>query len=314
MIKKLGNLLVGVLLCFFLVCPLKGRAAELETERSCSLTLEYSANGQGFDGLEIHIYRVAEAFSDGTFELINPYSTYPIKIHGITSQKEWKDVAYTLTSYLNADQVEADQTGKTDGNGKITFEKLKTGIYLIDRVTTKNSKGMYTFESFLLYLPMPTGEGEYEYQVSAKPKFVFEEKEIDGTATVLKLWKDDGKESQRPDAVTVDILQDGNLWKSIVLNEDNDWFYSWKIPEGSGQWSVVEKNVPEAYTVTTSANGVSFVIVNTRTDENPGEIELPQTGDTAPMWLYIGAMSVSGLILIILSVSGLRGKNHEKKK
>lgn len=315
--KKLKNLFFGVLLCVLLVCPIDGNAAELETGRSCSLTLDYSANGKGFEGLEIRIYRVAEAFSDGTFELITPYAGYPVKIHGITSQKEWKDAAHTLNSYLHADHLKADRTEKTDAKGKAVFGELKTGLYLIDGVTAKNSKGIYTFESFLVYLPTPLEGGSFNYQVNAKPKYRFEEKETERTASVLKLWKDNGKESQRPDSVEVNILKDGSIWKSVILNEDNHWTYSWKIPAGSGQWSVVEKNVPKGYTVAVSSNGTSFVIVNTKAEEKTGGTsgtELPKTGDTAPIWLYIAALSASGMLLLLLGAFSLRGEKHEKKK
>ena len=73
--RKQITVLIGlVALCMAMVCPLSVQAATpLDPTADTSLTLHYQKEEQAFSDLSISIYRVAEAFPDGTFELIEPF-------------------------------------------------------------------------------------------------------------------------------------------------------------------------------------------------------------------------------------------------
>jgi hypothetical protein len=62
---------------------------------------------------------------------------------------------------------------------------------------------------------------------------------------------------------------------------------------------VVEKDVPEEYTVVISNTETCFVITNTRTapPDDP-----PYTGDDISLGFWTGAMVVSGLLLVLTGI------------
>ena len=293
------TILIGLCLALLLcACIQPGRVhalTPLEPDHICSLTLHYTQDGLGFEGLSVRIYRVAEAFPDGTFELVAPFSGYPVNIHGITSQKEWQDVASTLKAYVAADQVEPTAVATTDETGTAVWENLQTGLYFVHGVIAEKESGTYQFNDFMVYLPTPLeGEG-FDYDVEAVPKCT---QFIPNTHfSLVKLWKDAGNEQDRPKSVTVDILKDGQLHETVVLSQENNWSYNWTVPEGTEVWTVVERDVPAGYTVSISENGYAFVITNTKT--NP--VDPPVTGDVFPLWLLTSSLCISGFAIVLLS-------------
>lgn len=297
--------LLAALLCLLL--SVQVFAAETpDTERACSLTLHYTQSGAGLPGLEIAAWRVGDVYADGTYALTVPYS---VEIQGITSETEWRDTAATLSAYLTADAVAPACTATTDETGTALFSDLPVGLYLIRGLTAATEAGTCMFDDFLMFLPRNVG-GSYAYDVEAVPKyasFVPTPEELE--YSLLKLWKDAGAAAVRPDKVYVDILRDGQLWESVTLSAENSWHYSWKAPAGH-DFAVVERQVPEGYTVTVSETETAFVLTNTA----PPDTDNPQTGDTAPVLLYIILLSLSGLALVLLGVWALRRKSHDQSR
>lgn len=300
--------LLGVLLCLIiLVQPLCVFAEGMDTARECNLVLTYAKEGIAFADLEIKLYRVARTTDVGVFEKLAPYDQYPVEVSRITSQTEWNEVATTLRGYVQADGLEPYRTATTNAEGNAVFEKLETGLYLVAGVTAEDT---YVFFDFMLSLPA-VQDGECIYDVSAKPKSRLTEPSEDPvTYTVLKLWKDEGYEKNRPAEVTVDILKDGTVVETVVLNANNDWKYSFQCQDGKSVWTVVERNVPKGYAVKVTDKETSFVIVNTWEDQ---PVDPPKTGDTFPLRLYIVVTCIAGSALMILGVAAGR-KNHEQKK
>lgn len=294
--------------CCCLLQPLTIYAVTpLDPAHRCSLTLHYTQEGVGFAGLEVRLYRVAEAFTDGTFALIEPFSGYPVNIHGITSQLEWRDVANTLTAYIAADQVQPDREDKTGEEGTVVFSDLETGLYLVSGAVAGNDRGVWRFDAFVVYLPA-AGEEDFNYDVEAIPKCG---SFTPGTEySVIKLWKDGGRAGERPVSVTVDLLKDGTLQETVVLSAENDWSYSWRTADAQGLWTVVERDVPEDYQVVITNQETTFIITNT----SPDTSEVPDTGDTSPLWFYVVTLCISGLGLLLVGAWGMRGKKYENGK
>ena len=294
--KILSALCLLLMVCAFLQPHRVHALTPLEPERPSSLTLYYTQDGQAFPDLDIRIYRVAEAHPDGTFDLLEPFSEYPVNIHGITSQKEWQDVSSTLRTYITADQVAPTRVATTNEEGTAIFSDLKTGLYLVCGVLAENETGIYRFNDFMVYLPTPLEEGDFDYDMEAKPKCTqFVPKKA---YSVVKLWKDAGNEGSRPKSVTVDILKDGVVYDTVVLSADNNWSYVWSVPEDGSLWSVLEKNVPDDYKVTISENAAGFTITNTKpTHEDP-----PKTGDMTTLWHFAVCLCVSGFGLVLMGL------------
>ena len=297
--KKSLRVLTTLILVCLVLQPLSVTAAEqVDTARKGSIHLEYSHNGIRFPDQEIRIYRVAEMYADGSYERIAPFDRFPVRMHGFTSQKEWQDTANTLAAYITAEEIPPTATKTTNDSGNVLFSELKVGVYLVMGVTTKTDTHTYRFENFCIFLPRPLSDGRQEYDIKAKPKSSAtphpeEPKEI--PFQVVKLWKDEGLQKQRPQRVTVDILKNGVVQNTVLLDADNNWTYSWMAPEGEDVWSVMEKDVPAEYTVVITSSGSSFTITNSRQvpEGNP-----PKTGDTFALRSWLALMSLSGILLM----------------
>lgn len=339
--KRIACILCALMLCVNLLPA--AFAAGPDLSRPCSLTLSYGQSEDGLAGLDISVYRVAEINADGMYQLRGDYAGYPVKIHGITSQTEWQNTASTLVSYIAADALSADAAVKTDEEGKAVFADLKPGLYLVKGVTAEKDREIWTFRHFMVYLPTPVGN-TYDYDVEAVPKYSRTPVgENDREYKVTKLWKDSENRENRPVSVTVDLLRDNAVVKTVVLSAENHWSYSWR---GTGNWSVVEREIPAGYHVSLGDAGTTFIVTNTwepdfpppiDPDEipedpddppddpddppedpddpkDPGDSDVPETGDTSPLWLYIIVMCISGFGLMLLGVGSMRGKKHEKKR
>ena len=284
-----------------LLLPVCASAASLDTEAQTSLTLYYQKGEVVFPQLQVGVYRVAEALPDGSFRLIEPYASYPVRIDDITDQKQWQDVAQTLFSYIVAHGVAPDQTVKTDDRGVATFNGLKTGLYYVQEVVAQHTDGDYVFNRFMIYLPTPNADGSHGYEVEARPKCT---EFIPKTQyTVTKLWQDALNSQDRPKEVTVDIYRNGVLQETQVLSARNNWTYTWFVTgEDQGGWTVTEREMPEHYKVTLRQNGSSFTLVNSR----QGKPQPPKTGDTFNPLPWVLVMCFSGVLLLIVSIYGRR--------
>ena len=304
--RLLCILTILVLLCTC-AAPLSARGAELvDPDRKCSLKLDYSSEGIGFADLDIQIYRVAAFSADGSYGLCEPFSSLPVKIHGITSQKEWRDAANTLAAYAASQGIAPTRTERTDETGSVLFDDLQTGIYLILGVNAATEDGIYLFESFCSFLPRPRDDGSLSYHLTAKPKNAYTPKPEEPEEVeyhVVKLWKDTGDQTHRPDSITVDILKNGVLQETVTLSAANNWTYSWTAPEGDDVWTVVETDVTDGYTVVISLNGTAFNITNSRpVHPDPGGGDGPTTGDTFPLRTWLMTMCASGILLMVFGI------------
>ena len=65
---------------------------------------------------------------------------------------------------------------------------------------------------------------------------------------VQKVWEDDGNEANRPEEITVQLLENGTVVDTVILNRKNNWEYTWDDLESSSKWQIVEADVPAGYT------------------------------------------------------------------
>lgn len=299
--NRIFSIIVTLCLSLLLLLPLQVYAANpIDTTHPCSLRVEYSYDLQVFPHEDIALYRVADHFADGTWELSGDFSDYPVNIHGITSQTEWRQVTSTLLAYAAADHLQPLRQATTDAAGQVLFENLTAGIYLIPGCIIENSNGLYQFEAFLVVLPHPVEEGEHLYDVTSKPKCsLFTPTPEQRQYTIVKHWRDAGYENSRPTAVTVDILNNGQVVMTQQLSRENNWTFSWDTLDDGSIWQVVERDVPPGYTVTVTREGDSFLLTNT----HPGApVKPPQTGDPMVFWPYILVMCISGCALLLLGI------------
>ena len=81
--------------------------------------------------------------------------------------------------------------------------------------------------------------------------------------TVRKVWSN-GNANHANDSITVNLLKDGRVERSQVLNAENGWAYTFdRLLEGH-TWTVEEAEVPAGYTVSYSTVGTMTTIINTK--------------------------------------------------
>lgn len=86
--------------------------------------------------------------------------------------------------------------------------------------------------------------------------------------SVRKVWSD-GSANHTNDSITVNLLKDGKVEKSQVLNAENNWAYTFdRLAEGH-TWTAEEAAVPTGYTVSYKKEGTETTITNTKNDTPP---------------------------------------------
>lgn len=308
--KKLILFLCACLLTVGIVLP-AAAITPIDPAKPSSLTLQYSFGGKAFEGLRINTYRIAEVFPDGTYELTGDFASYPVNIHGITSQAEWKQITSTLAAYIAADSLAPSATLTTNASGVVAFRDILPGMYLTTSVRVESPKEVVIFENFITVIPYPADDGGHDYDVVAYPKydsFTPSEREIE--YKVIKLWSDKGSENKRPASLEIEILKNGSAESVVTLSAENNYSYTWSAPDDGSIWQAVERNIPEGYTVTVDRSGNSFVITNTLKTEDP---DSPPTGDTVVVWHFALPMSLAGGVLLVIAAWRKRSEDAEEK-
>lgn len=307
--RQISTFLISLALCLLLAAVLTfavGARTAVETDKLGSISLTYCYDGQAFEGLEIKLYRVANVDRSCEFTLTGNFADYSVEVNTVKTQDEWRQIASTLHAYAAADSIEPTIAGITDAEGKIQFNDLATGLYLVQGVTTDYLGGYCTFDSFMLSVPTVYSEIDNDtwvYDLEAVPKSVHAEPG-EKTYTVNKVWKDAGVEDKRPPTIKVELIRNGILHEEVILSAENDWSYSWTVVDDGAQWLVVEREIPEGYLVSIDQNNTTFLIANTHEDDDPP----PGTGDTTDIYLYVIIMCIAGVALLAVGIGMHRGK------
>lgn len=295
-LRKTLCVLLCALLCVVLL-PSSLYAAE-----GGSITLHYESGVCGFD-----FYRIADFSEARGFTVIAPFDGYTESISSLQKLSsldadEQRTLASTLEAVVKRDKLAATYSGKTDEQGNLVWSEAAGGIYLILGENTRDETYIYKPAPILVSIPCKDAAGaESNHAVVDGVKFEKEPLENHVSHKVLKLWKDEGNESKRPETLSVQLLRDGVLYETVVLNAENGWSYSWDKLSAGYSWSVVEAEVPKGYAMTVVKNGATFVLENTYEEETPPtppgpppEDQLPQTGQ---LWWPVPLMILLGLLL-----------------
>ena len=287
-----------------LLSPLTARAAEAVNtgKEDCTLSIQHAYDSSPLDGASFDLYYVASMSEAPELTVDEQFKAYPVPALGMT-QEEWQDYAETLAGYIARDGIEPAASKTTDANGTAKFDGLKTGLYLV--IASKVVKGDYTYEVSPYMISLPTldeSKNVWSYDVFSTTKTTqLYTPLID--VSIKKVWDDSGYESSRPKVVAIDLLCDGEIFDTVILNEGNQWTASWEDLDAKRTWSVAEDEV-EGYTAKVSLNGGAFVITNSYVvpgdsagGDNGGK--LPQTG---MLWWPVAMLAVAGLGLVLAGV------------
>ena len=128
-----------------------------------------------------------------------------------------------------------------------------------------------------LTVPIDLGN-EYTNRVGEVDWIFHVEAYNESQLSVRKVWSD-GNANHANDSITVNLLKDGRVEKSQVLNAENGWAYTFdRLLEGH-TWTVEEASVPAGYTVSYNSVGTMTTITNTLNYTPPD----PPTPPTYPL-------------------------------
>ena len=282
-------LLISAILFCMPVCRVL--AYELpDPERSSSLSMTLKASDKGgktkvASGASITCYLVAEMKTVNgavTYELTEDYKASGLDLNSRIKQS----TVDSLLEYTSANNIKGT-TVKSGPDGKVVFEGLKAGVYLI--AATSLPEGFTSFVPFLYYLPYyDTDAAEWIYEGTAEPKISYLSPV---NIKVRKVWNDDG--NNRPASVTVRLENEDGVYDTVTLNASNNWKHEWTNMRSDKKWSVKEINIPADYKATYSSNGLDFTITNTSQLIQTGQVQWP-----VPVMVFAGVFLICAGIII----------------
>jgi hypothetical protein len=155
------------------------------------------------------------------------------------------------------------------------------------------------------YYPMFDNEGrlyEYEFDEAAVENFVLSRQETNTLintyvidVTVDKIWLNDDP-SKRPGKIDVTLYRDGVAFDTVVLNNDNNWAYTWKDLDSNYTYTVTEDiQIPGyaqgEYTYTYDDEGNLVIDIYNAGDPNPLD-----KGISRYVWIVSGVL-LSGFVI-----------------
>lgn len=246
-------------MCCIVYCVRPVYAASVtEINQKSQLTLTYK-----YPNVKFSVYKVAELTETGEYATTEIFSKYKLDFSG-TDSSNWRELAETLSGYVVLDNLQPIASKTTNSNGKVSFSDLEKGLYLVTGSQYTYGTTIYTAMPFLINLPCKDISDKWDYHVTVSPKYesnIY----VPGAKTnfkVLKVWDNDTKKA-RPQSVEVSLLCDGKIYDSVMLNDENNWQYTWENLDDYKLWQLIERNVPQNYTVTCVKEKTTFVVTNT---------------------------------------------------
>ncbi len=233
----------------------------------------------------------------------------------------------TLENFVDTNLLTPDYVVHTDGTGEVVVE-LPLGLYYIDAElywdddTSGETITAYYSTPFLVLIgAYDPDTGEYIYDYTAYPKIStlsLNNELLD--VSVQKVWENTEHTTQ-PEEIRVSLYCDGECagsGQTVMLNEENNWSYTWTGLSADATWSVSEESNYDDYTVTYETQIVDeqflFIITNTFTGEPdptptpsstatppppPPTEELPQTGSNLP---YVPVFAGLGIVFLVMGI------------
>ena len=284
--RKMITLCVTALL--ILTCSLTVFAQKFDPQKTgaISVTLTEQYDKEPIVGAELSVYYVATVHRNTNGNLSYVY-TDSFENSGINMDDP--SLATKLDVFVLEHNVSSVKI-TTDENGTATCKDLALGLYFVKQ--TGAVEGFAPCTPFMVTVPGKNADG-YVYEVNASPKT---EVARLTSITIKKVWNTDAS-AEAADRVTVQLLQNGNVVKTAILNGQNNWQVTYTDMPESDAYSIQEIDVPKGFTATYSQSGYVFTVTNTAT--------LIQTGQR--IW-PIPVLAVGGMLLIAVGVTLLQKK------
>lgn len=289
--KKLSILLL--MLFTFCANILSVNALDFTKKGSIEITLIEKEEQTKINGAELTIYKIADAKEENhnlVFEYVNELSDCKVSLDNLDND----NISEEINKCLN-DSVKGISLVTEDG--KVNFEDLDLGLYLVKQ--TNKVEGYSVITPYLVMIPRVIND-EWTYNVTSKPKTdIIRVIDLKVTKVWNKANSNINSSINLPKEIEIELSKNGEVIDTVKLNSANNWEYIWKDLEKSDMYNVREVNVPKGYTVTYQKEGNLFIVTNTTS--------LVQTGNMPWLVEIIGGI---GLIFIVISL--IYNKNEQK--
>lgn len=289
--KKLSILLL--MLFTFCTNILSVNALDFIKKGSIEITLIEKEEQTKINGAELTIYKIADAKEENhnlVFEYVSELSDCKVSLDNLDND----NISEEINKCLN-DSVKGISLVTEDG--KVNFEDLDLGLYLVKQ--TNKVEGYSVITPYLVMIPRVIND-EWTYNVTSKPKTdIIRVIDLKVTKVWNKANSNINSSINLPKEIEIELSKNGEVIDTVKLNSANNWEYTWKDLEKSDMYNVREVNVPKGYTVTYQKEGNLFIVTNTTS--------LVQTGNMPWLVEVIGGI---GLIFIVISL--IYNKNEQK--
>ncbi|MDO5044764.1 MAG: Cna B-type domain-containing protein [Coriobacteriia bacterium] len=90
---------------------------------------------------------------------------------------------------------------------------------------------------------------------------------------VVKKW--DGKNRNIPESVLITLYDGTTAVESVYLGDWNNWSYTWHNLDGSGNWNVMETNIPKGFVPSYSYKDGAVIVTNSESLIQTGQLKWP---------------------------------------
>ena len=284
MLRKLLSIVLAVWVLLMLSIPAAAQSFDVDRLGSVSVTLMDQVEKTPISGAELSLYYVASVEQTANHDLIY---TFTKAFENCGCALADPKLSVKLEAFVQEHAIPAERL-VTDARGSVSFANLPLGLYFV--MQTNTVAGYAPCTSFLVTVRNYDTSG-YVYDVNASPKTdIVRLTDI----TIKKVWNTDASASEA-ESVTIQLLRDGVVVETAILNEQNHWQVTYTNMPESDAYSIVEVHVPKGFTATYSQNGYTFTVTNSTTLIQTGQLIWP-----------IPVLAMAGLCLITAGAIVLR--------
>lgn len=312
-----------------------------------------STSSQPLSGLDLTLYRVG-TFVDGHaahFKLSEPFIGSGIDLNDISEAGKHSLAAARLEGYTQEEGLDGEVTLRTDSEGRVVFDSLELGLYLVRISSKENGDPLVASEPFLVSLPMKAEDGKtWNYHVVAKPKSSTPSEEVEPILVILNGKKTLDEKTPMDSAYTF-LLKNSRgetiqikrnkkgaiIFDPLTFTQEGTYKYTileWENPKISS--IVFDKSVYEvAIKITKTEKELSYVLdylkdgqkhkgtfvfanerlTGSKPTSPPVKPPLPSSGERVlSAWIYIGLGIVFLMIGFALLFSDRKRQSSKIKK
>lgn len=294
--KRIKIILLSILMLYSTnIYALEGNTIDFNSKGSIEITLNEKTDNEKIEGAEILLYKVADAKSENhnlMFEYIDELKSCNASLNDLETKSKSEEIEKCINENIKSlKQI-------TDINGTVKYNDLDLGLYLVKQ--NNIVEGFSKIDSFLVMIPK-IANNKWIYDIKSTPKTDII-RVID--INVKKVWNTSTSNTndsiKLPRSIEVELLLNDKVIDTVKLSKDNNWSYTWEDLAKSEEYTIKEINVPKGYTPSYQKDNNTFIVTNTST--------LVQTGQM--LWIVM-LLIITGITFIIISIIYDRKTNEQ---